>query len=73
MNSLGINEVKGSTKKHLWLKLETEFGDLLTFLTVNLCVYTCIMPDNFKKEVLAAEYVRLSSMVESLETGFCAF
>ena len=44
-----------------------EFGDSLTFFTESRHVY--IMPDNLKKEVLAAECIRLSSKLEAFEKG----
>ena len=46
-------------------KLEMEFGKSLTFFTENRHVY--ILPNNLKKEVLAAECIRLSSKLEAFQ------
>ena len=42
-----------------------EFGKSLTFFTENR--HVCILPNNLKKEVLAAEYIQLSSKLEAFQ------
>ena len=64
MSSFG-SKASESTKKLKW-KLDMEFGKSLTFFTENR--HVCILPNNLKKEVLAAaEYIQLSSKLEAFQ------
>ena len=47
------------------MKARMEFGKSLAFFTENR--HVCILPNNLKKEVLAAEYIQLSSKLEAFQ------
>ena len=61
----GVEEVKVSTKKHIWRKLQGEFRESLLILpddTGKLLV----IPDNLKITTLGAEHIRLKGELNSL-------
>ena len=64
MTSLGCQQIKVSTKKHIRRKLETEFGDSLHIIHDSkgkLIVY----PDNLSRDQLACDVVTLKTQLQA--------
>ena len=66
MQSLGAEEVKLHTKKHIRRKLESVFGDSLEMVADD-SGRMLVIPDNLSRAMLAKENMRLSRENESLK------
>lgn len=68
LQSLGINEMKESTKKHIRRRLEAEFGNSL-YIIEDDSGRLLVMPDSLTREELAKENIELKEKLTAYETG----
>ena len=67
MNSLGVQDIKDSTKKHIKRKLMNEFGSSIQIIT-NVNGKLFVIPDNLSRAELVKENIALSLELNSAKT-----
>ena len=68
MNMQGVTVVKSHTRKHIWRKLELEFGESL-YIVPGEKGKLLVIPDNLTVQMIALEYMKLKGEFDALSNS----